>query len=70
MLNCNCKDKQFAGISTSRGINSDYCGVGTLAEKKQTYKEVLADYYYDSAMSYLVMRNSDLYSSVKRILVC
>ena len=25
----------------------------------------LADYYYDSAMSYLVMRNADLYSSVK-----
>lgn len=25
----------------------------------------LADYYYDSAMSYLVMRNVDLYSSVK-----
>lgn len=25
----------------------------------------LADYYYDSAMSYLVMRNTDLYSSVK-----
>lgn len=25
----------------------------------------LADYYFDSAMSYLVMRNTDLYSSVK-----
>ena len=25
----------------------------------------LADYYFDSAMSYLVMRNADLYSSVK-----
>ena len=25
----------------------------------------LADYYYDSAMSYLVMRNADLYGSVK-----
>ena len=25
----------------------------------------LADYYYDSAMSYLVMKNADLYSSVK-----
>lgn len=40
-----------------------------LAEAQSTWSDNiifrLADYYYDSAMSHLVMKNADLYSSVK-----